>query len=437
MRTQVKIASIHAREIMDSRGNPTVEVDLVTEYGTLGRAAVPSGASTGAFEAVELRDGDAARYKGTGVLKAVQNVNELIAPALVGFDVFDQEGLDQKMLELDGTENKAKLGANAILGVSLAAARAAAAELELPLYAYLGGIQAHTLPVPMMNVINGGKHADNSVNLQEFMIMPTGAPCFREALRMCSEVFHTLKKLLKADGYATSVGDEGGFAPNFKNDEEPLQYLVKAIEAAGFKPGEDFHIAMDPAMTELYEAAKEKGREGAYYFWKSDKFMTRDEVISFWEEMANKYPIISLEDGLAEEDWEGWQELTRRLGHKLQLVGDDLFVTNPKRLAKGIENGSANSILIKVNQIGTLTETLKAMKMAAAAGYTAIVSHRSGETEDTTIADIAVATNAGQIKTGAPSRTDRVAKYNQLLRIEEELGESAEYPGIKAFRFNR
>lgn len=437
MRTEAKIARIHAREIMDSRGNPTVEVDVLTDCGALGRAAVPSGASTGAFEAVELRDGDKSRYNGTGVLKAVENVNTLIAPALTGFDVFDQEGLDRAMLALDGTPNKGKLGANAILGVSLAAARAAANVLGVPLYRYLGGVSARTLPVPMMNVINGGKHADNSVNLQEFMIMPTGATSFRLALQMCSEVFHTLKKLLKADGYATSVGDEGGFAPNFKNDEEPLQYLVKAISAAGYKPGEDFHIAMDPAMTELYEAAKEKGHEGEYYFWKSDKFMSREEVINFWEEMANKYPIISLEDGLAEEDWEGWQELTRRIGHKVQLVGDDLFVTNSKRLAKGIELGAANSILIKVNQIGSLTETLEAMEMAARAGYTAIVSHRSGETEDTTIADIAVATNAGQIKTGAPSRTDRVAKYNQLLRIEEELGEKAVYPGLKAFRFKK
>jgi hypothetical protein len=437
MQQQIKIASIHAREVLDSRGNPTVEVDLITEYGTLGRAAVPSGASTGAFEAVELRDGDKSRYNGTGVLKAVANVNDIIAPELIGHDVFDQEGLDRLMLKLDGTDNKGKLGANAILGVSLAAAKAAAAELELPLYLYLGGIKAKTLPVPMMNVINGGKHADNSVNLQEFMIMPTGACCFRTALRMCAEVFHTLKKLLKADGYATSVGDEGGFAPNYKNDEEPLQYLVKAIEAAGYKPGKDFHIAMDPAMTELYDAAKAKGHEGEYYFWKSDKFMTRAQVIDFWEEMTSKYPIISLEDGLAEEDWEGWQELTKRLGHKVQLVGDDLFVTNSKRLAKGIELGAANSILIKVNQIGSLTETLEAMDMAAAAGYTAIVSHRSGETEDTTIADIAVATNAGQIKTGAPSRTDRVAKYNQLLRIEEELGDKAVYLGMKAFKFNK
>lgn len=437
MKKLCKIASVHAREIMDSRGNPTVEVDVVTECGVLGRAAVPSGASTGAFEAVELRDGDKSRYNGTGVLKAVENVNKYIAPALIGHDIFDQQGIDKIMIDLDGTPNKAKFGANAILGVSLAVAKAAANDLQIPLYNYLGGVKANVLPVPMMNVINGGKHADNSVNLQEFMIMPTGATSFREALRWCSEVFHTLKKLLKADGYATSVGDEGGFAPNFKNDEEPLQYLVKAIEAAGYKPGVDFHIAMDPAMTELYEAAKEKGREGDYYFWKSDKFMTRDEVIAFWEEMASKYPIISLEDGLAEEDWEGWQKLTEKLGQKIQLVGDDLFVTNSSRLKKGIELGAANSILIKVNQIGSLTETLDAMDLAAAAGYTSIASHRSGETEDTTIADIAVATGAGQIKTGAPSRTDRVAKYNQLLRIEEELGEAAIYPGIKAFKFNR
>lgn len=429
------IVSIHAREIMDSRGNPTVEVDVITENGTLGRAAVPSGASTGAFEAVELRDEDKTRYQGKGVLKAVAHVNEDIAPALLEMNVFEQDAIDKKMLELDGTDNKASFGANAILGVSLACAKAAANELGQPLYEYIGGVAARTLPVPMMNVINGGKHADNSVNLQEFMIMPTGACCFREALRWCSEVFHTLKKLLKNDGYATSVGDEGGFAPNFKSDEEALEYLVKAIEAAGFKPGEDFHIAMDPAMTELYEEAKKKGREGDYYFWKSDKFLSRSEVIDFWENLVNKYPIISLEDGLAEEDWEGWQELTKRLGHRIQLVGDDLFVTNTARLKKGIENKSANSILIKLNQIGTLSETLDAMQTAARAGFTAVVSHRSGETEDTTIADIAVAMNAGQIKTGAPSRTDRVAKYNQLLRIEEELGDKAQYLGKKTFLF--
>lgn len=434
---ECKISQIKAREIVDSRGNPTVEVDVITDCGVLGRAAVPSGASTGAFEAVELRDGDKSRYQGKGVLKAVANVNDIIAPALKGFNTFDLHGIDMKMLELDGTHNKGVLGANAILGVSMAAAKAGAAVRQESLFTYLGGVQGRTLPVPMMNVINGGKHADNSVNLQEFMIMPTGASSFRQALQWCADVFHTLKGVLKADGYATSVGDEGGFAPNFSSDEQALEYLVKAIEKAGFKPGEDFHIAMDPAMTELYEEAKKKGREGDYYFWKSDKFMTRDEVVNFWEEMCNKYPIISLEDGLAEEDWEGWKLLTERLGDRVQLVGDDLFVTNSQRLAKGIEKGCGNSILVKVNQIGSLTETFEAMAMAAKAGYTAIVSHRSGETEDATIADIAVATNAGQIKTGAPSRTDRVAKYNQLLRIEEELGDKAIYPGIKAFNVKR
>lgn len=428
-----KITAVKAREIMDSRGNPTVEVDVITECGILGRAGVPSGASTGAFEAVELRDGDKSRYGGKGVLQAVNNVNEHIAPALIGMDVSDQYGIDMKMLELDGTDNKGHFGANAILGVSLACAKAAAQTHGMDLFNYLGGTQARTLPVPMMNVINGGKHADNSVNLQEFMIMPVGAASFRQALQWCADVFHTLKSVLKADGYATSVGDEGGFAPNFSSDEQALQYLVKAIEKAGFKPGEDFMIAMDPAMTELYEEAKARGREGEYYFWKSDRFMTRSEVIDFWAEMISKYPIISIEDGLAEEDWDGWRELTSRLGGKVQLVGDDLFVTNSKRLAKGIGLNVANSILIKVNQIGTLTETLEAMAMAAKAGYTAIVSHRSGETEDVTIADIVVATNAGQIKTGAPSRTDRVAKYNQLLRIEEALGDKAIYLGRKAF----
>lgn len=427
------IASIKAREIMDSRGNPTVEVDVYLECGAFGRAAVPSGASTGAFEAVELRDGDKSRYGGKGVLKAVAHVNDDIAPALIGYDAFDQYAVDMKMIELDGTDNKATFGANAILGVSMAVAKAAADALGISLFAYLGGVQANTLPTPMMNVINGGKHADNSVNLQEFMIMPTGAKSFREALQWSADVFHTLKSVLKKDGYATSVGDEGGFAPNFSSDEQALEYLVKGIEAAGFKPGEDFHIAMDPAMTELYEEAKAHGREGEYYFWKSDKFMTRDQVIDFWEEMCEKYPIISIEDGLAEEDWEGWQELTKRLGHKIQLVGDDLFVTNTKRLVKGIELDAANSILIKVNQIGTLTETLDAMATANKAGFTAVVSHRSGETEDVTIADIVVATNAGQIKTGAPSRTDRVAKYNQLLRIEEELGDKARYLGFDCF----
>ncbi len=427
------IADIHAREIMDSRGNPTVEVDVITDCGALGRAAVPSGASTGAFEAVELRDGDKSRYDGKGVEKAVENVNNIIAPALLGMDISDQYGIDQAMLELDGTPNKANLGANAILGVSLAAAKAAAQVHDMDLYSYIGGTAARTLPVPMMNVINGGAHADNSVNLQEFMIMPVGAESFKQALQWCAQVFHTLKSLLKKDGYATSVGDEGGFAPNFSSDEQALEYLVKAIEAAGFKSGDDFMIAMDPAMTELYEAAKEKGREGEYYFWKSDKYMTRSEVIDFWEEMISKYPIISIEDGLAEEDWDGWQEMCSRIGDKVQLVGDDLYVTNSERLAKGIELNASNAILIKVNQIGTLTETLEAMEMATKAGYASIVSHRSGETEDVTIADIAVATNAGQIKTGAPSRTDRVAKYNQLLRIEEALGDKAVYLGKKAF----
>ncbi len=431
------IASIKAREIMDSRGNPTVEVDVRCECGMLGRAAVPSGASTGAFEAVELRDGDKKRYNGLGVSKAVANVNELIAPALVGMNVFDQAGIDNKMLELDGTENKGKLGANAMLGVSLAVAHLAANSLGIGLYEYLGGMNGSVLPVPMMNVINGGKHADNSVNLQEFMIMPTGASSFRQALQWCSEVFHTLKKLLKADGYATSVGDEGGFAPNFKSDEDALKYLVKAIETAGFKPGEDFHIAMDPASTELYEAAKEKGEEGKYFFWKTGELKTSEEMVAYWSELVDKYPIISIEDGLAEEDWEGWKVLTSKLGRKLQLVGDDLFVTNSSRLKKGIDNACANSILVKVNQIGTLTETMEAMEMARLAGYTAVVSHRSGETEDTTIADLVVATNAGQIKTGAPSRTDRVAKYNQLLRIEEELGDRARYLGRDAFRFDK
>ncbi|MDI9498642.1 MAG: phosphopyruvate hydratase [Bacillota bacterium] len=428
-----KIAQIRAREIMDSRGNPTVEVDVLTDCGALGRAAVPSGASTGAFEAVELRDGDKSRYGGKGVLKAVAHVNEDIAPALIGWDVTDQYGIDQKMIELDGTENKANFGANAILGVSLAVAKAAALTQGVSLWSYLGGVRAHILPTPMMNVINGGKHADNSVNMQEFMIMPVGATSFREALQWSADVFHTLAKILKADGYSTAVGDEGGFAPNFENDEQPLAYLVKAIEAAGFRPGDDFMIAMDPAMTELYEEAKANGREGDYYFWKSDKYMTRDEVIAYWEEMVDKYPIISIEDGLAEEDWEGWEALTEAIGDRVQLVGDDLFVTNSKRLARGIETGAANSILIKVNQIGTLTETLEAMEMADQAGYTAVVSHRSGETEDVTIADIVVATNAGQIKTGAPSRTDRVAKYNQLLRIEEELGGRATYLGRDSF----
>ena len=431
---ELMITRVWAREIIDSRGNPTVEADVETEDGSLGRAAVPSGASTGAFEAVELRDDDESRYLGKGVSKAVDNINHIIASELIGFNVFDQIGLDRLLLELDGTENKAKLGANAILAVSMAAAKAAAAALGLDLYHYLGGVQAHKLPVPMMNIINGGKHADNSINLQEFMIMPVGAESFRQALQWSVEVFHTLKKLLKQKGYSTSVGDEGGFAPNFESDEQALQFIVEAIKAAGFEPGKDFFIAMDAAATELYEEAKKAGREGDYLFWKNGQYKTREEMVEFWAELADKYPIISLEDGLSEDDWEGWKILTDRLGDKIQLVGDDLFVTNTTRISKGIKLGVSNSVLIKVNQIGTLTETLEAIEMASDQGWTAIVSHRSGETEDVTIADIVVATNAGQIKTGAPSRTDRVAKYNQLLRIEEALGEAAVYAGRKAFK---
>lgn len=427
------IIDVFAREILDSRGNPTIEAEVITDEGAFGRAAVPSGASTGAHEAVELRDGGD-RYMGKGVEKAVENVNETIADAIIGMNVFAQAEIDNTLLDLDGTDNKGNLGANAMLAVSLAVAQAAANSLGLELYQYLGGLYGTTLPVPMSNVINGGKHADNSINLQEFMIMPVGAPSFKEGIRWTTEVFHTLKDLLKKDGYSTAVGDEGGFAPNFENDEQPLEYLVKAIEAAGYKPGEDFYIALDPATTELYEEAKAEGKDG-YLFWKSGVFKTREEMVDFWVEMCDKYPIISIEDGLAEDDWEGWQILTERLGDKVQLVGDDLFVTNTERLAKGIEMGASNSILIKVNQIGTLTETLDAIKLAQDHGMTAVVSHRSGETEDVTIADIAVATNAGQIKTGAPSRSDRVAKYNQLLRIEEELGEAAKYAGKDAFTF--
>ncbi len=427
------IIDVFAREILDSRGNPTIEAEVITDEGAFGRAAVPSGASTGAHEAVELRDGGD-RYMGKGVEKAVENVNETIADAIIGMNIFAQAEIDNTLLDLDGTDNKGNLGANAMLAVSLAVAQAAANSLGLELYQYLGGLYGTTLPVPMSNVINGGKHADNSINLQEFMIMPVGAPSFKEGIRWTTEVFHTLQDLLKKDGYSTAVGDEGGFAPNFENDEQPLEYLVKAIEAAGYKPGEDFYIALDPATTELYEEAKAEGKDG-YLFWKSGVFKTREEMVDFWVEMCDKYPIISIEDGLAEDDWEGWKILTERLGDKVQLVGDDLFVTNTERLAKGIEIGASNSILIKVNQIGTLTETLDAIKLAQDHGMTAVVSHRSGETEDVTIADIAVATNAGQIKTGAPSRSDRVAKYNQLLRIEEELGEAAKYAGKDAFTF--
>ena len=431
---ELMITRIWAREIIDSRGNPTVEAEVETEDGSNGRAAVPSGASTGAFEAVELRDKDPGRYLGLGVRKAVRNINEVIAPELIGFNVFDQRGLDQTMIELDGTDNKGRLGANAILAVSLAAAKAAAQALDLELYQYLGGIGAHVLPVPMMNIINGGKHADNSINLQEFMIMPIGAGTFREALQWSIEVFHTLKKLLKGKGYSTAVGDEGGFAPNFDSDEQALQFIVAAIKEAGFRPGTDFAIAMDAAATELYEAAAKIGQEGKYLFWKSGVLKTSAEMIDYWADLADRYPVISLEDGLAEEDWTGWRQLTERLGGKIQLVGDDLFVTNTRRIQKGVDENVSNSVLIKLNQIGTLSETLRAIEMAVQNGWTAIVSHRSGETEDVTIADIVVAVNAGQIKTGAPSRTDRVAKYNQLLRIEEALGEAASYAGAKACR---
>lgn len=427
------IVDIYAREILDSRGNPTVEVEVELADGSVGRAAVPSGASTGAFEAVELRDGDKGRYLGRGVQKAVDNVNEEIASEVIGLDALDQATIDKVMIEIDGTPNKAKLGANAILGVSLAVAKAAANSLNLPLYRYLGGVNSKELPVPMMNILNGGKHADNSVDLQEFMVQPIGAETFKEGLRWGAEIFHALKKVLKEKGYSTAVGDEGGYAPNLKSNQEALDVIMAAIEQAGFKAGADITIAMDPASTELWEEAKKKGEEGKYYFWKSDILKTSEEMVEFWADLANNYPIISIEDGMAEEDWDGWKLLTERLGKKLQLVGDDLFVTNTERLSKGIKLGVANSILIKVNQIGTLTETLDAIEMAKRAGYTAIISHRSGETEDATIADIAVATNAGQIKTGAPSRTDRVAKYNQLLRIEDLLAEEAIYPGKKAF----
>ena len=431
------IEKVVGREIIDSRGNPTVEVDVFLSDGSMGRAAVPSGASTGAFEAVELRDNDKNRYLGNGVKKAVENVNTLIAAELKGLDASDQPMIDAKMIALDGTANKGKLGANAILGVSLAVAKAAAASLNLPLYRYLGGVNAKTLPVPMMNIINGGKHADSSLNIQEFMIMPVGATTFSEAMEHSATVFHTLKKLLKNDGYVTAVGDEGGFAPKFNSDTEALDYIVKAIEAAGYRPGEDFYIAIDAAATEMYEEAKKAGREGEYLFWKSGEYKTVEEMVDFWDQVCNKYPVISLEDGLAEEDWEGWRLLTERIGQKVQLVGDDLFVTNTDRIQKGISQGISNSVLIKFNQIGSLTETLDAIEMAKNNRWTAVISHRSGETEDVTLADIAVATNAGQIKTGAPSRTDRVAKYNQLLRIEQELGKSARYLGKDAFKVSR
>ena len=429
----LEIRSVEALEVMDSRGNPTVQVKVVTDGGFTGVAMVPSGASTGSFEAVELRDGDKNRYQGKGVLKAVENVNKLVEPALIGLNVYNQTLIDRTLIELDGTENKGKLGANATLGVSLACAKAAASSLGLELYRYIGGVNAKTLPVPMMNILNGGKHADNTVNSQEFMIMPVGAPNFTEALRWCSEIYHTLKKVLKDKGLASGVGDEGGFAPNLKNDEDALALIVEAIKAAGYTPGKDIKLAMDIASTEMYDEAKKIGKEGNYYFWKTDELKTPEEMIAWQEMLVEKYPIVSIEDGLSEEDWSNWKKYTERLGSKIQIVGDDLFVTNIKRLQKGIDNKTANSILIKLNQIGTLTETLEAIELAKKNGYTSVVSHRSGETEDVTLADVAVATNAGQIKTGAPCRTDRVAKYNRLLNIEHDLKEDAVYPGMKAF----
>jgi enolase len=426
----MEIVKVIGREILDSRGNPTVEADVHLADGTIGRAAVPSGASTGEHEAVELRDNDKARYLGKGVRKAVENITKAISPALAGLDAADQTLVDRTMLALDGTPNKGKLGANAILAVSMAAARAAAESEMTPLYRYLGGVNARVLPVPLMNVINGGAHADSSVDLQEFMIAPIGATRFSEALRMGTETFHHLKTVLKKRGYSTAVGDEGGFAPSLKANEEALEVLMEAIQKAGYKPGEQIAIALDPATSEFYDKDKKK-----YVFKKSDKSeKTSDQLVEFWSKWAAQYPIVSIEDGMAEDDWEGWKHLTEALGTKVQLVGDDLFVTNSERLQQGIDKGIGNSILVKVNQIGSLTETLEAMRLAASANYTAIVSHRSGETEDTFIADLVVATNAGQIKTGSASRTDRIAKYNQLLRIEEELGPAAIYPGKKAFR---
>ncbi len=422
------IDEVYAREVLDSRGNPTVEVEVWLDDDTMGRAIVPSGASTGVHEAVELRDGDKSRYLGKGVLKAVENVNEIIADEIIGMDAMDQVALDKFLIELDGTENKGKLGANAILGVSMAVANAAAESLGLPLFQYLGGVNGKVLPVPMMNIMNGGQHADNSLDIQEFMIMPVGAPSFREALRMAAETFHNLKAILKGMGLSTAVGDEGGFAPNLKTNEEALGIIIQAIEKAGYKPGEDIYLAMDIASSEFYDA------ENKIYNMEGEGVKkTSAELVEYYKALCEKYPIISIEDGMAEDDWEGWKMLTDALGGKVQLVGDDLFVTNTKRLAMGIEKGIANSILIKVHQIGTLTETFDAIEMAKKAGYTAVVSHRSGETEDTTIADIVVGTNAGQIKTGSLSRTDRIAKYNQLLRLEDILGDSAQYAGKNAF----
>ena len=422
------ISDVFAREILDSRGNPTVEVEVVLESGEMGRAAVPSGASTGIYEAVELRDGDKSRYLGKGVLNAVDNVNEIIAPELIGMNVFNQVGIDQMLIELDGTDNKGKLGANAILGVSMAVVKAAAEELGMPLFQYLGGVNAKVLPTPMMNIINGGEHADNNVDIQEFMVMPVGADSWAEALRMGAEIFHSLKSVLKGKGLNTAVGDEGGFAPNLGSNEEALMAIVEAIEKAGYKPGDEVKIAMDAAASSFYSADKKK-----YVLAGEGKELTSEEMVAFYEDLVSKYPIISIEDGLDENDWDGFKLMTERLGDKIQIVGDDLFVTNTAKLEEGIQKGIANSILIKLNQIGTITETLDAIEMAKRAGYTAIISHRSGETEDTTIADLVVAVNAGQIKTGAPSRTDRVAKYNQLIRIEEMIGEVSQYAGMNAF----
>ena len=426
MKDFLGIEEVRALEVIDSRGNPTVQVEVVTEGGFSGVAMVPSGASTGSFEAVELRDGDKSRYLGKGVLKAVENVNTIIAEEIEGMNVYDQVAIDKKLIEIDGTENKAKLGANATLGVSLAVAKAAAASLNMSLYRYIGGTNGKQLPVPMMNIMNGGKHADSTLSVQEFMIMPVGAKSFTECMRMCIEVYHNLKSVLKSKGLSTGVGDEGGFAPMVKDEQEAIELILEAIKKAGYEAGKDICLALDLAATEMFDEAKKIGKDG-YYFWKIDKFLTREEMIDYVVDLANKYPIVSIEDGLAEEDWESWKVLTERIGNKVQIVGDDLFVTNTKRLQKGIDTKAANSILIKLNQIGTLTETLDAIDLAKRNGFTAVVSHRSGETEDTTIADVVVATNAGQIKTGAPCRTDRVAKYNRLLNIENELGDVAIY----------
>ena len=433
MKDYLGIESVKALEVLDSRGNPTVQVEVITEGGFSGVAMVPSGASTGSFEAVELRDGDKSRYLGKGVQKAVDNVNNIIAEKLEGVNVYDQVKIDKMLIEIDGTENKAKLGANATLGVSLAVARAAAASLGMSLYNYIGGVNAKELPVPMMNIMNGGKHADSGLTVQEFMIMPVGAKTFKECMRMGVEVYHNLKSVLKAKGLSTGVGDEGGFAPNVSSEKEALDLIMEAIEKAGYVPGKDVCLALDCASTEMFDEAKKVGKDG-YLFWKTGEFKTKEQMVDFVVDLANNYPIISIEDGLAEEDWESWKSLTEKIGDKVQLVGDDLFVTNIKRLQKGIDMGVANSILIKLNQIGTLTETLDAIELAHKAGYTAVVSHRSGETEDTTLADVAVATNAGQIKTGAPCRTDRVAKYNRLLNIESELEDIAVFKGRKAIK---